>query len=195
MAQTIDAQVTLARQFERKAAEDARFLASVLPSIDASDTQVGNIAQQAVEKTLKAVLAHRGMNYQVNRKFKTHKIEALVDLLRDLGVDVSADVAQAYILTPFSEGLRYEDDIPETDQLDRKQVAFLVAEVMEFARRELGPNFFQPVAVIHEQAETQRCQWPGCNERITDRLAIQTGYGSSHRRMALSGRSIYLPKG
>ena len=85
MAQTIDAQVTLARQFERKAAEDARFLASVLPSIDASDTQVGNIAQQAVEKTLKAVLAHRGMNYQVNRQFK--RVQIFYRDLRGLGND------------------------------------------------------------------------------------------------------------
>ena len=193
MAET-NADLALARQFEKKATEDAIFLSSIVTNRYASDAQIGNVAQQSVEKTLKAVLARRGVNYAITHQFKTHRIADLVSLLNATGIIVPAEVQEADVLTPFAEGLRYEDDIRDAQQLDRNHVTHLVAETREFAHREMGSIFFTFIPALDTQAGIHRCQWAGCGEKLTDALSITTGYGSCHRRQAFGGKSIYVPK-
>lgn len=59
-------------------------------------------AQQAAEKSLKAVLVYRRVSFP-----KTHDINALLGLLRDQGVGVPDELRQADSLTEFAVGGRY----------------------------------------------------------------------------------------
>ena len=59
-------------------------------------------AQQAVEKSLKALLVSRGV--QVPR---THAISELITMLAELGFNVPADVQEASGLTDYAVAARY----------------------------------------------------------------------------------------
>jgi HEPN domain-containing protein len=59
-------------------------------------------AQQAAEKSLKAVLVHRRVGFP-----KTHDINVLLGLLRNCGVDVPDEICQADSLTGFAVDIRY----------------------------------------------------------------------------------------
>ena len=58
--------------------------------------------QQAAEKAVKAFLVHRGKPYQ-----RTHDIEVLVDLARELNPAFSSLVDAADALTPYASRFRY----------------------------------------------------------------------------------------
>ena len=60
----------------RKARDDERLARLVVGNADASDEQIGFLAQQAVEKAIKAVLSHFGVRYR-----RTHDLAQLLDLL------------------------------------------------------------------------------------------------------------------
>ena len=59
-------------------------------------------AQQAVEKALKALLAHRGIPFRF-----THDIAALLTELEQAGVDVPPGVISSAILTDYAVSARY----------------------------------------------------------------------------------------
>mgnify|MGYP001608666970 CR=1 FL=1 len=59
-------------------------------------------AQQAVEKSLKAVLVHRGLGFP-----KTHDINVLLGLIARAGVGVPEELREADILTEYAVEARY----------------------------------------------------------------------------------------
>jgi HEPN domain-containing protein len=67
-----------------------------------SDSPVGFHAQQAIEKSLKAVIASRGLEFPF-----THDIGLLMQLCEDAGFELPADLAEADRLTPYAAALRY----------------------------------------------------------------------------------------
>ncbi|MGC1164885.1 MAG: HEPN domain-containing protein [Solirubrobacterales bacterium] len=69
---------------------------------------MGFHAQQAVEKSLKAAIASRGLEFPF-----THDIGLLMQLCEDAGFELSADLADADRLTPYAAALRYGLGNPE----------------------------------------------------------------------------------
>lgn len=69
-------------------------------------------AQQCAEKALKALLIDQGIAFP-----RTHVLETLLDLLRAAGVDVPAEVDEAFVLTQYAVETRYPGEWePITDQ-------------------------------------------------------------------------------
>lgn len=90
-----------------KAGQD-EFTVEKLVSDEASPNEViGFHAQQAVEKMLKAVLAHRSIPFR-----RTHDIVELIDLIRDRGITFPEHLESVRHLNPFAVEFRY-DQLPE----------------------------------------------------------------------------------
>jgi hypothetical protein len=108
----------LARVIAANAERDAVAVEKMAPDPELADEVVGLHAQQAAEKYLKAVLAHRGITYR-----RVHSITYLLGLLEDHEVPAPPRAAE----------LETEGAV-----LDRKAAVELVHGVQEWARDELG---------------------------------------------------------
>ncbi len=121
----------LAKLLLRKAEQDQYALNCLLSDPSVSDETVGFHAQQAVEKAMKAVLAHRSVEYQ-----RTHQLERLATLLRNAGISYPPELSEAVVLTPFAVELRYDvlpihDDA--TSPFDRQWAKRCVERIVEWA--------------------------------------------------------------
>jgi len=74
-----------------------------------SDAIVAFHAQQAVEKSLKAVLASVGVDFPF-----TPNLAALFQLCEDAGVDVPPELEEAAVLTSYAVAARYGSKRPAT---------------------------------------------------------------------------------
>jgi HEPN domain-containing protein len=97
----------LAEQLLRRAIDDEAAARAMLPLRPVTDAIVGFHAQQAVEKSLKAVLAARNVDFPF-----IHNIEGLADLCEKAGATLPNELACVNRLTPYAAGLRYDDDQP-----------------------------------------------------------------------------------
>jgi len=97
----------LAEQLLRRAVDDEAAARAMLPLETVTDAIVGFHAQQAVEKSLKAVLAARNVEFPF-----IHDIEGLADLCETAGVRLPDELDGVDRLTPYAAGLRYDDDEP-----------------------------------------------------------------------------------
>ena len=122
----------LARRFLDVADRDIRTvrLLAAVPSSD--DEAVGFHAQQSIEKCLKAVLSVNEIAFR-----KTHDLVELADLLRDHKKFLPPDVDSFDTLNPYSVTLRYDLLETEPAALERDHVLKIVAEVRNWAEREL----------------------------------------------------------
>ena len=93
----------------------------------ASDAIVGFHAQQAVEKSLKAVLASSGIEFPY-----THDLDGLAELCRRGGIDVPAKLADVDHLSPYGVQLRYGASRPSG--LDRDQALRWAADAIAWAQ-------------------------------------------------------------
>lgn len=92
-------------------------------------------AQQAVEKLLKAVLTHCGVEYP-----RTHNLVMLVELLRATPHSQPADADEFHRLVPFAVLLRYEDAAgDEPPPADPRWLDAVVSRTMSWADRIIGP--------------------------------------------------------
>ena len=91
------------------------------------------LLQQSAEKSLKAVVIILGLEGKV-KKFKTHDIEHLVDVLIEKDVPMPPDVLNSPSLTRYAFTTRYPDDyIPVS--LEEYEEAYEVAvRVYEWAK-------------------------------------------------------------
>jgi HEPN domain-containing protein len=95
---------------------------------------VGFHAQQAIEKSLKAVLAARGIAFP-----RTHNLSMLVALLAKSGVAVPGAALEYASLTPFGTAFRYDDTSDTLDAVLNVPAAIeLVAATFAWAEQELG---------------------------------------------------------
>ncbi|MCC7407609.1 MAG: HEPN domain-containing protein [Phycisphaeraceae bacterium] len=124
-----------ARELLAKAQGDGWVVARLIDDADAPVWVVGFHAQQATEKAIKAVMAHRGIEYPL-----THNLGALLDLLRDRQVDLPADASKLPQLTPFGVMLRYPDEreVGEGWSLDRKWARGAVDRTLQWAAAIIG---------------------------------------------------------
>ncbi|MFH1023522.1 MAG: HEPN domain-containing protein [Planctomycetota bacterium] len=110
----------LVRLLLHKAAQDEAAMVRLLSDPDLENEILGFHAQQAVEKSLKAGLAHLGIDYP-----KVHSLETLLELLNAQGHPLPPDLSDVSQLTPFATVFRYED-LPLSAVFDRTDALRLV---------------------------------------------------------------------
>jgi HEPN domain-containing protein len=122
----------LVRLLLHKAGQDEAVLAELLHNPKFDDETVGFHAQQAVEKLLKAWLAHLGVDYP-----KVHNLESLLDLLEASGQRLPVALADLEHLTPFATVWRYED-LPLSTSFDRDAALELVRKIRAFVEAQIA---------------------------------------------------------
>jgi HEPN domain-containing protein len=122
----------LARVIATNAERDAVAVEKMAPDPELADEVVGLHAQQAAEKYLKAVLAHRGITYR-----RVHSITYLLGLLEDHDVPAPPRAPELETLTPWAPQARYDHDADDAT-LDRAIAVELVGAVREWADAELS---------------------------------------------------------
>ncbi|MEX2448667.1 MAG: HEPN domain-containing protein [Solirubrobacterales bacterium] len=90
------------------AREDLAAATALKDAEGVSASKSGFNAQQAVEKSLKAVIASRGLEFPF-----VHDLGVLMQLCEDAGIELPADLAEADRLTPYAGALRYGLGNPE----------------------------------------------------------------------------------
>ena len=91
-------------------------------------------AQQAAEKTLKAVLIFLEIDFP-----RTHNIRTLLDLLPE-GVDVPQEVEESAILTDYAVESRYPRNSEPVDDEEYRQVIGLAETVVSWAKKLIYEN-------------------------------------------------------
>jgi HEPN domain-containing protein len=122
----------LARVIATNAERDAVAVEKLAPDGELADEIVGLHAQQAAEKYLKAVLAHKGITYR-----RVHSITYLLGLLEDHDATPPPRAGELETLTPWAPQARYDHDLGEA-KLDREQAVELVRAVREWAQAQLS---------------------------------------------------------
>jgi len=112
-----------------KAAGDEAGLRVLSDHPDVPDHVAGFLAQQAIEKSLKAVLTARGVPFE-----RSHDIDYLCSLIEESGIPVTADLRQAVTLTPWAVEFRYADPF-DASPLDRAEALTTVVAVRVWAAR------------------------------------------------------------
>ncbi|MGH2831508.1 MAG: HEPN domain-containing protein [Solirubrobacteraceae bacterium] len=97
-----------------RAVEDELAARSLLPIEGVTDAGVGFHVQQAVEKSLKAMLAFKGVEFPYS-----HDLDGLVRLCEKNGIEVPDDLFGVGRLSVFGVRLRY--DVSPVPRLDRDQ--------------------------------------------------------------------------
>jgi HEPN domain-containing protein len=109
-------------------ARDDDFAArSLLPVEGVADAILGFHAQQAVEKSLKAVLASADVQFPY-----THDLDGLIELCRGHGLKVPDALEDADQLSPYGVRMRY--GASHDTRLDRDQALGWSAAAVEWAR-------------------------------------------------------------
>jgi HEPN domain-containing protein len=108
-------------------ARDDEFAArSLLPIPGVADSILGFHCQQAVEKSLKAALAARAIDYPY-----THDLDGLLELCQASGLDVPAELDGVDRLAPYGVHMRYGTS--HGAGLDRGQALAWAAVAIEWA--------------------------------------------------------------
>ena len=131
-----------ARVLLRKAQDDERLAVLVVDNAVVSDEQIGFLAQQAVEKTVKAVLSLRGIRYR-----RTHDLAELLDLLKASGIAYPCEMDGCVTLTPFAAEMRYDYLPPEEsaeESFDRANALRLVRAALEWAEELISRGADEP---------------------------------------------------
>ena len=89
---------------------------------------IGFHAQQAVEKLIKAVLTHHGLDFPF-----THDLVALHKILVDAQIPNPFQIAEVKRLTPYAVTSRY--DLERDEILDESQARDMVALAMTWASK------------------------------------------------------------
>ena len=120
----------LARLLMEKAAGDEKILFRLIDDDDIPDDGLGFHAQQAVEKRIKAVLAHNEVAYE-----RTHNIAYLLTLLDGASIPKPDRADDLPNLSPWAAELRYARQ-PEA-VADRQEMRSLVEQTKAWAEARL----------------------------------------------------------
>jgi len=123
-----------ARRLLVKARDDCYMLMRVVDDPSAPVWALGFHAQQAVEKSLKAVLAAHGVEYPL-----THNLSLLLAKLAAQGLGGPPDSGELPQLTPFGVAFRY-DDASEAEEvnLDRTWTKACMDRTLAWAEAQLA---------------------------------------------------------
>lgn len=111
----------------RMAEGDARAFEALARADNVPASRAGFMAQQAVEKTLKALLIAKGAEAP-----RSHDLVELLVLIRDSGVSAPAFEDDLDSLTQYSVNLRYNDEGGEP--LTSEQIRRLYADIRDWAQ-------------------------------------------------------------
>jgi HEPN domain-containing protein len=114
------------------ARDDGLAARALLPVEGVTDAILGFHAQQAVEKSLKAVLALRGVEFPY-----THDLDGLLELCQKNGLDVPEALSDVDRLSPYGVQLRYGSISP--GDLDRDEALRWAASAVEWAGSIIEP--------------------------------------------------------
>jgi HEPN domain-containing protein len=115
-------------------ARDDRLAAkALLPVEGVTDAILGFHTQQAVEKSLKAVLALREVDFPF-----THDLDGLLELCRENSIEVPGELSEADRLSPYGVQLRYGASTPSG--LDRNQALRWADSAVEWAQGVIEPT-------------------------------------------------------
>ena len=116
-------ELSLAETLLELARRDQRAFRKLASDSSIHDSLCGFHAQQAVEKALKAVLAHSGVAHR-----RTHDIAELLDLVSDSGLAAPPFADRLYELNPYAVDYRY--GLIEPGGLGRAETERVLAEVL-----------------------------------------------------------------
>jgi HEPN domain-containing protein len=114
----------------RRAQDDATAVAEFGANPRIADSVIGLHAQQAIEKSLKAVMALRELGVP-----RTHDLDLLAERIQADGIRLPVDRDQLADLTAYAGPLRY-DEVLDAEPLDRDAVRTLVDDVGRWAETE-----------------------------------------------------------
>lgn len=120
----------LAKQLLQRAVDDEAAAKATLPIQAVTDAIVGMLAQQGVEKSIKAVLAAHGADFPF-----THDIGGLVRICNNAGVSLPDDLRDVDQLTPYAGALRYDAEDPKL--VDRETALHWATIAVTWARARL----------------------------------------------------------
>ena len=115
------------------AGDDELAARSLLPVAGVTDGILGFHAQQAVEKSLKAVLAFRSVEFPYS-----HDLDVLLELCQENDIEVPDDLSEVGRLSVFGVRLRYGTS--PTTRLDRDQALAWAAFAVKWARGVIEPT-------------------------------------------------------
>jgi HEPN domain-containing protein len=114
------------------ARDDLLAARALLPVEGVTDAILGFHTQQAVEKSLKAVLALREVEFPY-----THDLDGLLELCQENDIDVPETLSEVDRLSPYGVQLRYGASTPSG--LDRDQALRWADSAVEWAQRIIEP--------------------------------------------------------
>lgn len=115
-----------------KAVGDEAGLRALADNYEVPDHVAGFLAQQAIEKAIKAVLIARDIPFE-----RKHDIDYLCSLIEDAGLELTPDLSAAVTLTPWAVEFRYADPF-DAPPLDRTKALETVVAVREWATQTIG---------------------------------------------------------
>jgi HEPN domain-containing protein len=115
-----------------KAIGDEAGLRALVENHDVPDHVAGFLAQQAIEKAVKAVLIARGVPFE-----RKHDLDYLGSLIEDAGLDPTPELSEAAALTPWAVEFRYADPF-DAPPLDRIKALETVVAIREWAAEIIG---------------------------------------------------------
>jgi HEPN domain-containing protein len=117
----------LANRLLAAAVNDELMAKSVLPVPGVTDAGVGMLAQQAVEKAIKAALAAKETEFPF-----VHDLEKLREFAKESGIELPTALNGIEALTPFAADERYGAETPIG--LDRDQALKWATEAIAWAQ-------------------------------------------------------------
>jgi HEPN domain-containing protein len=115
-----------------KSSGDEAGLRVLVDHHDVPDHVAGFLAQQAIEKTLKAVLTARGVPFE-----RSHDIDYLCSLIEGSGLHLTSELREAIALTPWAVEFRYASPF-DAPPLNRTEALATVTAVREWATGVIG---------------------------------------------------------
>lgn len=122
----------LACMFIRKGLQDENAATALLDNHDIADEIIGFHCQQAAEKSIKAVLVARKIEFR-----KTHDLEELLQLLEDNEIEKPEYSQELGELQPFAVAFRY-DLLDEPSLFDRKNAMKIVRRIRAWAESQIS---------------------------------------------------------
>jgi HEPN domain-containing protein len=125
-----DTSKSVAHLFLQTARQDLAACRLLAAAADIGDAMVGFHAQQAVEKSLKAVLSAHQVEFR-----RTHDLGTLLDLLQDHQLPPPPQADWLDELNPYAVEARY--GMVEPEGLDRERTLQAAAEVLAWAQTQV----------------------------------------------------------
>ena len=124
-----------AQEWLRFAGEDLKAARKLCGDPDMLPNIVGFHAQQAVEKSIKALLIHAGIRFPF-----THDLTELFELYVSLGRPLPFDPAKMDELTPYAAQRRYPGYVHQPGVREQQRLLALAEEVFAWAKSVVSPT-------------------------------------------------------